>query len=122
MCSITWTWLQTFVHISFLVSEMQKGNVQRFCRSNTNGTTEVLDGGAVAEFWEDEHELQKELEEKVSVKAAATGSVDRPYKQTVVSLTLRAAATSSTPQIKNAIPSTWLLNKQLSFLLCAPLP
>lgn len=71
---------------------------------------------------EEEHELREELEEKVSSKAAAVDSVDCPYKQTVVSLTLPAVTTSNIPQIKNTIPSTWLLNKQLSFLLHAPLP
>lgn len=71
---------------------------------------------------EDEPELQEELEEKGSVEAAAVDSVYRPYKQTVVSSTLPAVATSNIPQIKNTIPSTWLLNKQLSFLLYALLP
>lgn len=31
---------------------------------------------------QEEHLLQEELKDKVSAKAAAVGSVDRPYKQT----------------------------------------
>lgn len=45
-----WTCLQIFVHFFFRSLKcLQKNKVLHFFRSNTNGTTKVLDGGAAAE-------------------------------------------------------------------------